>query len=266
MITVRQGILWAATSVMGLGAVMFIAASPTQHVHVETQNWSFQGFFGGFDRAQLKRGFQVYREVCAVCHSMNLVAYRDLQDIGHTEDEVKEIAASVMVTDGPDENGDMFERPGKPFDFLKPPFPNEQAARAANNGALPPDLSLITKSRAGKGFGAYDGADYIHSLLTGYVEAPADAPPLGDGMTYNKAFKGNQIAMPPPLLEGSVTYADGTEASLDQEAKDIAVFLTWASETQLEARHRTGIKTLIFLVVLTLFAYATKRRVWAKIH
>lgn len=265
MTSVRRWALWGATFVMGLGAVLFIAASPTQHVHVETQKWSFQGFFGGFDRAQLKRGFQVYKDVCSACHSMNLLAYRDLGAIGFTEDEVKEVAASVDVTDGPDENGDMFDRPAKPFDRFKAPFPNEQAARAANNGALPPDLSLIAKSRAGKGFGAYDGADYIHSLLIGYEEAPADFA-LGEGMTYNKAFKGNQIAMPQPLTDDAIVYADGTPATLDQLSKDVAVFLTWASETELEARHRTGIKTLIFLVAFTLFAYAAKRRLWAKVH
>jgi len=265
MFSVRSAILWGATAVMGLAAVGFIAANPTQHVHVEPQTWSFQGFFGGFDRPQLKRGFHVYKEVCSGCHSMNLLAYRDLEAIGFSEDEVKEIAASVQVTDGPDENGDMFERPGKPFDRFKAPFANEQAARAGNNGALPPDLSLIIKSRAGKGFAGYDGADYVHSLLTGYAEAPADFK-LGDGMNYNKAFKGNQIAMPQPLSDGSVPYTDGTEATLDQEARDVAVFLTWASETQLEARHRIGIKTVIFLIALTLFAYAAKRRIWAKIH
>jgi ubiquinol-cytochrome c reductase cytochrome c1 subunit len=265
MASVRRAILGAATAVMGLGAVLFVAASPTQHAHVETQNWSFQGFFGSFDRAQVKRGFHVYKEVCANCHSMNLLSYRSLEAIGFTEDEVKEIAASVQVADGPDENGEMFERAGKASDKFKAPFANEQAARAANNGALPPDLSLIAKSRAGKGFGAYDGADYIHSLLVGYEDAPADFK-LGEGMNYNRAFKGNQIAMPQPLADGAVIYADGTEATLDQEAKDVAVFLTWASETELEARHRTGIKTFIFLVVLTLFAYAAKRRVWAKIH
>ena len=265
MIPVRRWILWIATAGMGLAAFMFIAASPTQHVHVEAQSWSFQGFFGTFDRGQLKRGFQIYKDVCAACHSMNLLAYRDLEAIGYNEEEVKDIAKSVQVTDGPDENGDMFDREGKPFDTFKAPFPNEEAARAANNGALPPDLSLIAKSRAGKGFGAYDGADYIHSLLTGYGEAPADRK-LGEGMNYNKAFKGNEIAMPQPLTDDAVVYADGTPATLDQESRDVAVFLTWAAETKLEARHSAGIRTLIFLVALTLLAYAAKRRLWAKVH
>lgn len=262
---IRSLLLWAFTALFGATAVMFIMASPTEHVEVEEQHWSFQGFFGTFDQAQLKRGHQVYKDVCAACHSMDLLAYRHLEEIGFTEDEVKEIAASVQVTDGPDDTGEMFERPARPSDTFKAPFPNEQAARAANNGALPPDLSLIAKSKAGKGFGAYDGADYVFSVLTGYVDPPAGFV-MTEGMNYNKAFKGHQIAMPAPLAEGSVTYADGTEATVEQQAKDVSAFLTWAAEGNLENRHRTGIKTFIFLVALTLFAYAAKRRIWAKVH
>ncbi len=263
--TFRRVILWAAFLAMGVSALMLVAANPTQHVAVERQKWSFAGLFGDFDRAQLKRGFEVYQNVCSSCHSMNLLHYRDLAAIGYSEDEIKTIAAAVQVTDGPNDNGDMFDRPGKAFDAFKAPFANEQAARAANNGALPPDLSLIAKSRAGKGFGAYDGADYIYSILTGYGEPPAGFK-LTEGMNYNKAFKGNQIAMPQPLTDGAVSYSDGTQATLDQEAKDIATFLTFASETELEARHRTGIKAVLFLVAFTLIAYAAKRRVWAKVH
>jgi ubiquinol-cytochrome c reductase cytochrome c1 subunit len=196
---------------------------------------------------------------------MHLLAYRDLHDIGFSEDEVKAIAEEVQVQDGPNDAGDMFDRPGRPSDHFKSPFANEQQARASNNGALPPDLSLIAKSRAGAGFLGHDGADYVYSLMTGYEEPPADVK-VPEGMHYNKAFKGHQIAMPPPLSDGAVTYADGTEATLDQEAKDIAVFLTWAAEGNLEERHRTGIKAVLFLVIFTLLAYATKRRVWASVH
>ncbi len=253
------------TIIVGIAAVLVVAANPVHHAKVHTQSWSFNGFFGSFDQAQLKRGYQVYKDVCAGCHSMKLLAYRDLQDIGFTEDEVKAFAAEVQVQDGPDDTGAMFDRPGRPSDRFVPPFPNEQAARAANNGAYPPDLSLIAKSRAGAGFLGHDGADYIYSLMTEYKEPPADVT-IPEGMYFNEAFKGHQIAMPPPLSEGGLAYADGTEATLDQQAKDIAVFLTWAAEGNLEERHRTGIKAILFLVIFTLLAYATKRRIWANVH
>lgn len=252
-------ILGLLTLLSGLVAVLIIIAEPVPHVEVHRQAWSFQGFFGAYDRAQLRRGFEIYSNVCSGCHSMNLVAYRDLQDIGFTEDEVKEIAAAVQIPDGPNDAGDMFERAGRPSDRFRAPFANEQAARAANNGALPPDLSLIAKSRAGVGFTAYDGADYIHSLMVGYEETPPAGVTLGEGMHFNHAFKGHQIAMPPPL-------ADSAEAPLDQQAQDIAAFLSWTSETRLEERHRTGIKSILFLVIFTLIAYAVKRKVWAPIH
>jgi ubiquinol-cytochrome c reductase cytochrome c1 subunit len=258
-------VLGVVTVVVGLAALGIVAANPVAHSEVHTQNWSFNGFFGSFEQPQVKRGFQIYKDVCSGCHSMHLLAYRDLHDIGFTEDEVKAIAEEVQVQDGPNDAGDMFDRPGRPSDHFKSPFANEQQARASNNGALPPDLSLIAKSRAGAGFLGHDGADYIYSLMTGYEEPPADAK-VPEGMHYNKAFKGHQIAMPPPLSDGAVTYADGTEATLDQEAKDIAVFLTWAAEGNLEERHRTGIKAVLFLVIFTLLAYATKRRVWASVH
>ena len=258
-------VLGVVTVVVGLAALGIVAANPVAHSEVHTQNWSFNGFFGSFEQPQVKRGFQIYKDVCSGCHSMHLLAYRDLHDIGFTEDEVKAIAEEVQVQDGPNDAGDMFDRPGRPSDHFKSPFANEQQARASNNGALPPDLSLIAKSRAGAGFLGHDGADYIYSLMTGYEEPPADVK-VPEGMHYNKAFKGHQIAMPPPLSDGAVTYADGTEATLDQEAKDIAVFLTWAAEGNLEERHRTGIKAVLFLVIFTLLAYATKRRVWAGVH
>jgi len=258
-------VLGAVTVVVGLAALGIVAANPVAHSEVHTQSWSFKGFFGSFDQAQVKRGFQIYKDVCSGCHSMHLLAYRDLHDIGFSEDEVKAIAEEVQVQDGPNDAGDMFDRPGRPSDHFKSPFANEQQARASNNGALPPDLSLIAKSRAGAGFLGHYGADYVYSLMTGYEEPPADVK-VPEGMHYNKAFKGHQIAMPPPLSDGAVTYADGTEATLDQEAKDIAVFLTWAAEGNLEERHRTGIKAVLFLVIFTVLAYATKRRVWASVH
>jgi len=224
-------------------------ASPERH-------WSFQGIFGTYDRAALARGFQVYKEICSACHSMNLMHYRNLQDIGFTADQVKEIAASVQVTDGPNDAGDMFERPGRPSDTFKPPFANENAARAANNGALPPDLSLIVKARPG-------GADHVFGILTGFTDPPAGMK-IAQGMYYNKAFPGHQIAMPPPLSDGAVTYPDGTKATIDQMASDVANFLAWASE--LEERHFVGVKTVLFLIVLTVLLYGAKRKIWAAVH
>lgn len=259
-------ILGLVTLLSALAAVLMVIANPVAHSTVETQSWNFNGFFGSHDPAQLKRGYQVYANVCAGCHAMSLLHYRDLQDIGYSADEVKAFAELVQVADGPDDAGEMFERPGRASDKFHAPFANEQAARAANNGAYPPDLTLIAKSRAGAGFLGHDGADYIFSLMTGYEETPPEGVALGEGMYYNEAFKGHQIAMPPPLSEGSVTYDDGTEATLEQEAKDIAAFLSWASEGNLDTRHRMGIKVILFLVVFTLIAYAAKRRIWADAH
>ncbi|MDQ7250106.1 cytochrome c1 [Dongia sedimenti] len=261
----RSILLNGMALVTAVVAVLFIAAAPHEEVDIPKETWSFQGFFGKFDQAQVKRGFQVYKDVCSACHAMNLMSYRNLAQIGFSEDEIKEIAASVQVTDGPNDAGDMFERAGKPSDTFKPPFANEQAARAANNGALPPDLSLIARSRAGKGFAGYEGADYIHAILTGYKEPPAGFQ-LQDGMNYNEYFRGHQIAMPQPLSDGAVTFADGAPNTLEDESRDVAAFLSWAGEPNLEARHLTGLKAVLFLVVFTLLFYAVKRKVWSKIH
>ncbi len=171
---------------------------------------------------------------------------------------MRNIAAAVQVTDGPNDAGDMFERPGRPSDPFKAPFPNANAARAANNGALPPDLSLIVKARAG-------GADYVHAILTGFKDPPPGFK-MFPGMNYNEYFPGHQIAMPPPLSDGAVTYADGTKATVDQMARDVATFLAWASEPNLEERHYTGVKTVLFLIVLTALMYGVKRKVWAEVH
>jgi ubiquinol-cytochrome c reductase cytochrome c1 subunit len=220
--------------------------------------WSFGGVFGTYDQAALKRGFEVYRQVCSSCHAMHLLAYRDLEAIGYTPDEVKQIAAAVQIPDGPNDAGEMFERPGRPSDRFRSPFANELAARAANNGALPPDLSLIAKARVG-------GPDYLHAILTGYSDPPADVK-MQEGMNYNKYFPGHQIAMPAPLADGTVTYPDGTKATVDQEAKDVANFLMWAAEPKLDARKHMGVKVMLFLVVLALLLYGVKRKVWAAIH
>ncbi|HVJ32825.1 MAG TPA: cytochrome c1 [Terriglobia bacterium] len=264
--SVGSAILKLATAALGVAAVAFIMAEPGGHLDIPQQKWSFDGFFGSYDRTDLRHGFQVYSEVCSGCHSMNLESYRNLEEIGFTPDEVAAIAAKVQVqNEDPNDQGEMFERPGKASDHFKAPFPNEQAARAANNGALPPDMSLLAKSRAGKGFGGYNGADYIYALMHGYSEPPADVK-LNPGMNYNKYFKGHQIGMPQPLQDNSVTFADGAPATLDEEAKAIATFLTWVSESNLEQRKHTGLKAMLFLVAFTLLAYAAKRKVWKHVH
>lgn len=236
--------------------------------------WSFDGPFGTFDRAALQRGFEVYQNVCSNCHSLNLVTYDDLGPnglsggLGYTEDQVKAIAAEKQVTDGPNDQGEMFQRPGRPADHFVPPFPNDQANRAAHNGALPPDLSLIVKERAG-GLGAMpwedSGPDYVYGILTGFKPTPAGVK-LRPGMNYNVYFPGHQIAMPQPLTDNSVTFADGTKATLPQEAHDVVTFLAWASEPKMEERKRIGAKAVLFLLVMTGVLYGTKRKIWADLH
>ena len=223
------------------------------------QSWSFNGIFGSFDRAALKRGYQVYSEICASCHSLNLLAYRDLTQIGFTKAEVKAIASEFEVQDGPNDQGDMFTRPAKPSDHFVPPFANTKAARASNNGALPPDLSLIIKARKG-------GPDYVYALLTGFRDKAPGGMVIPDGMYYNEYFPGHKIAMFPPLADGAVEYADGTPATLAQHASDVVTFLTWASSPELEARKALGVKVILFLIVFTGMLYAWTVRIWKKLH
>ena len=233
------------------------ASGAGQELH--KQKWSFQGVFGSFDRGSLKRGFQVYSEVCAACHSLNLISYRNLTSVGLTEDEIKEFASEFEVEDGPNDDGEMFMRPAKLSDKIVPPFPNEKAARASNNGAFPPDLSLMAKAR-------FNGPDYIYSLLTGYHEEAPEGVELNEGMSYNTAFAGNQIAMAQPLDEESVEYEDGTKPTLEQEAKDLVTFLVWTASPEMEERKSLGIKVLLFLLVLTGMLYGLKRKIWADLH
>src|SRR5262249_15303410 len=202
----------ALAALLGWGAAISPAGAEDA-ISMPPVDWSFSGMFGTYDKAELQRGFQVYKEVCSACHSMNLLHYRNLTSLGFSDDEVKAIAAQFQMTDGPNDEGEMFQRPARPSDVFVAPFANPEAARAANNGALPPDLTLITKAREG-------GATYIHALLTGFKDAPAGFK-LGDNMYYNEYFPGHQIAMPPPLSEGQVTFADGTQASVDQMSRDV---------------------------------------------
>ena len=235
------------------------AAGEAKHPHAI--DWSFSGPFGTYDRNALRRGFQVYKEVCASCHGMNQIAFRNLAQPGgpeFSEAEVKAIAAEYEVTDGPDDYGDMFERPALPKDRLIEPYPNENAARAANGGAYPPDLSLITKARSG-------GPDYIHALLTGYEDAP-DGVEMRAGLYYNPYMPGGKIAMPAPLLEDLVEYGDGTAATVEQMSLDVTHFLNWAAEPELEARKKTGTMVLIYLTIFAGLLSFSMRRIWADQH
>jgi ubiquinol-cytochrome c reductase cytochrome c1 subunit len=248
-------------STIGAAALLLAAHAPDASAQIAEApapiavDWQHDGMFGTFDRAAAQRGFQVYREVCSACHGLDFVAFRNLTDLGFSEEQVQALAAEYTVEDGPNDQGEMFERPAAPADPIPPPYPNPQAARVANGGALPPELSLITKARA-------NGSDYVYSVMVGYEEPPADA--VGpEGTYYNLYFPGHWIAMPPPLSEG---YGDGTEASVEQMALDVATFLTWAGEPTLEQRKQSGLKVMLFLIVFTGLCYATMRKVWADAH
>ncbi len=247
-------------------AVSFLAVSAASYSfansgekHPREVEWSFNGMFGTVDKQSAQRGFQVYKEVCAACHSLNRIAFRNLAEIGFSEAEIKALAASYKVKDGPNDTGDMFERPGVPSDYFVPPFPNEQAAGAGFSGKAPPDLSLIIKAR-------HDGSNYIYSLLTGYGQTPPPEHVVPQGLNYNPYFPGGNILMPAPLSDGQVTYEDGTKASVEQMARDVTNFLQWAAEPEMEARKQMGIKTLIYLAIFTGFMYVAKRNLWNKLH
>jgi len=232
-------------------------------------SWSFQGPFGTYDPAALQRGFQIYKEVCSACHSLNRIAFHNLADPGgpdFTDDQVKAIAASYKVPAPPNDKGELFDssgtrlmQPATPADHFPPPFPNEEAARAANNGALPPDLSLIVKARAG-------GPAYVYSILTGFVEKPPAWFKVLPNKYYNPYFAGWNISMPPPLTDSSVTYTDGTTASLSQEAHDVVTFLSWASEPKMDERKQMGLDVMAFLVAFSGLLFLSYRRVWRDAH
>jgi cytochrome c1 len=258
MTTARLTLL-AAAAALACGFAGPARAQEPEAVTPAHQQWSFDGVFGTYDRAALQRGFQVYKEVCAACHPVKHLAFRDLAEIGYSEDQVKGIAAQYQVTDGPNDKGEMYQRPGRPSDPIPGPFPNDQAARAAENGALPPDLSLITKARE-------HGPDYVYGILTGFKEAPAGFKMMPN-MYYNEIFPGHQIKMPPPLTaDGQVKYSDGTNPTIAQMAHDVVTFLSWAAEPTLEERHRMGFKVMLFLVIAVVVLYAAKRRVWSALH
>ena len=235
------------------------ANSEENKIELIKTNWSFNGVFGTFDRASLQRGYQVYQEVCSGCHSVQHLSYRNLSEQGGPEfslEEAKAIAAQFEVSDGPNEDGEMFTRPGRLSDKFVSPFPNVKAATAANGGAYPPDMSVLAKARKG-------GADYLYSLLMGYEEAP-EGFELDDGVYYNKYMAGNKIKMAEPIVDGSVEYADGTKATKAQISKDITTFLVWAAEPHLEARHKMGFKVFFYLIILFMLVYLSKQKVWSR--
>ncbi len=249
-----RAIAAAALLIVAAGAAMAQDETPP----LPDVSWWFSGVFGSYDRAALQHGFQVYTEVCSNCHSMNLVHYRDLAALGYNDDAIKAIASQKQVTAGPNDQGEMFQRNALPSDPFVAPYPNDQAARAAHNGALPPDLSLIIKAREG-------GANYCYGILTGFKDPPAGFK-LADGMNYDIYFPGDQIAMPQPLADDSVTFVDHAPAKIADEAQDVCTFLAWAAEPTMEQRKRTGAKVVLFLLAMTGVLYGAKRKVWSDLH
>ena len=254
MKTTALAIALVGFAVAASGSALASAGAPPP----PAQKWSFSGMFGTFDRGSAQRGLQVYREVCASCHSLRLIHYRHLSGLGYTEDQIEAMAAeNEEVKDGPNLEGEMFERVGIPADKFPSPFPNALAAAAAH-GSAPPDLSLMVKARKG-------GADYLYGILTGYMDPPSDFEMAEDG-NYNKYFPGHVIAMAPPLSDDAVEYQDGTKATMAQMSHDVTTFLAWAAEPELEARKSMGIKVLLFLIIFTGLLYRVKKKVWEDVH
>jgi ubiquinol-cytochrome c reductase cytochrome c1 subunit len=274
-----------ASALLALATPAAAAETP----HPPHQSWSFAGVFGTFDRAQLQRGFKIFRESCQNCHGLKRIAFRNLAEPGGPEfspAQVRALAAEYKITDGPNDAGDMFERPGRAADRIPPPFPNEQAAAAANGGKAPPDLSVIAKARTyERGFpwfvldalpipfvGMYQeqGADYVAALLDGYVDAPPDRD-LPPGGHYNLYYPDNVIAMPKPLNDNQIEYSKGEDGkpvvpeTVAQYAKDVTAFLMWAAEPHLEERKRLGFEVIGFLGLLAVLLYLTKKKIWDRV-
>ena len=252
--TILKSIL-AASVALGLSVSSAQAAGG---VEVPAKQWGFQGVFGTFDRESLHNGFQIYAEVCASCHSLEMVAYRNLLDIDIPEDVAKAYAQEFEVEDGPNDEGEMFMRPARLSDKFVGPYANQNAARYANDGAYPVDLSVIVKARVG-------GPDYLYALLTGYREEAPEGVEMPEGKNYNEYFPGHAISMPQPLYGEDVEYANGTEPSLEEAARDITTFLAWAAQPELEERKSLGIKVMIYLFILTGMLYALKVRIWKRV-
>ena len=256
-----KNILKSICFVIIFTTVGFSSIAAEQSHKLLNPEWSFKGFFGKFDRASLQRGYQVYTEVCASCHSIKYLSYRNLSEPGgpeFSEEQAKAIAAQFEVSDGPNSDGDMFTRPAKLSDKFVMPYQNEQEAKALNGGAYPPDFSVLVKARSG-------GANYIYSVLLGYEDPPGDIT-LDGGVYYNRYVYGNKIKMPKPLSNDSVTYSDGTLATEEQMAKDIVTFLTWAAEPHLEARYKLGFRAIVYLIILTVLVYFSMKKIWSRIE
>lgn len=243
-----------------IGIILIIVASISMssyahEVKLKKLVWPFEGLFGNFDRQAAQRGAQVYFEVCAACHGLSQLYYRNLREIGFSDMEVAALASHYNVMGSPDESGEVVERPAIPSDHIVSPYPNEQAARSANNGAYPVDLSLIVKAR-------FDGANHVYSILTGYTDPPEEAE-LMPGI-YHTA--GLSLAMPPPLFDDQVTYMDDTKATVEQMAKDVVVFLQWAAEPEMEHRKSMGIKVMLFLIIFTILFYLSKNNIWKRLN
>lgn len=253
----KLGAATVAASTAGLAAASSIAlADEAEHgLHAPSYPWPQDGFFSSYDHRSIRRGYQVYSQVCATCHSMDLIHYRDLVGVAYTEEEAKEMALNIEVTDGPNDEGEMYERPGKVSDKLPAPYMNEEHARYANGGAYPPDLSLITKAR-------HDGSNYVFSLLLGYREPPAGIS-VREGLHYNPYFPGGAIAMPKMLNDDGVEYDDGTPATEAQQAKDVVSFLSWAAEPEADERKLMGAKWIAVLSLVFATTIYYKRWKWA---
>jgi ubiquinol-cytochrome c reductase cytochrome b/c1 subunit len=262
---------------------LFLGSASSARAEDDTppmQKWSFSGMFGTYDRGSLQRGLKIYKEVCSNCHSLNYIAFRNLADPGgpgYSEAQVAALASEYKIKDGPNDQGEMFERPGRPADYFPAPFPNEQAARAANGGGLPPDLSLITKARSyERGFPNFiwdfftqfqeQGPNYVSAILQGYEDKPPAGVTIPDGSYYNKYFPGHAIKMPKPLSDGQVTFDDGAPATLPQYAHDVTTFLMWAAEPKMEARKQLGMQVFVVLIIFAFLMYFTKKKVWADAH
>ncbi len=238
---------------------LFGTTSSDQQISLKKQNWTFEGIFGRYDNQSLQRGLQIYQEVCSACHGMKRLRFRELKDLGFTNDQIKKYAETFEILDGPNELGEMFVRPGESSDTFVSPFKNKEEAKAAFNGIYPPDLSLLIKT-------IKNGPDYIYSLLTGYEENPPQGFELSEGLYYNPYQDGKVIAMPPPLYDNVIEYIDGTDASLHQLSYDIVNFLNWAAEPELQKRKSLGLKVLLFLIALTLLLYVTMKEIWSRIE
>ncbi|KAK1157638.1 cytochrome c1, heme protein, mitochondrial-like [Acipenser oxyrinchus oxyrinchus] len=248
------GVLAAGGASLALALHHSVKASELE-LHPPSYPWSHGGMLSSLDHASVRRGYQVYKQVCAACHSMEYLAFRNLVGVSHTEAEVKALAEEVEVVDGPDDNGEMFTRPGKLSDYFPKPYPNPEAARVANNGALPPDLSYIVNARHG-------GEDYVFSLLTGYCDPPAGVSLLED-VYYNPYFPGQAIGMAPPIYNEVLEYDDGTPATMSQVAKDVCTFLRWAAEPEHDQRKRMGLKLIMGSAILVPLVYYLKRHRWS---